>query len=256
MQSTRLILLAEEDAATRTFLADNLTADGYTVLAAADRPTALALLESERPHLVVCDVNGDTLELLDAVRNADGLASRIKPDTPLIVLTSGADELARVRFLDRGCDDVISKPFSYLELRARIRSVLHRVYDRASGSGLLRVGPITIDPVGRQVHLDGERIAVSNKEFALLRTLASDPTRVWTKQELLRDLWGFRAMGVTRTLDSHACRLRHKLGIHGGRFVINVWGVGYRLIDGPMHPADERAPADGSTAPAISAAAA
>jgi DNA-binding response OmpR family regulator len=83
------------------------------------------------------------------------------------------------------------------------------------------------------VRLRGERVELSQKEFSLLRTLAADPTRVFAKEELLRTIWGFRSLGTTRTLDSHACRLRRKLGVHGDRFVVNVWGVGYRLVDGP-----------------------
>jgi DNA-binding response OmpR family regulator len=90
----------------------------------------------------------------------------------------------------------------------------------------------TIDPTSREVRVDGTRVELSQKEFALLRALASDPTRVWTKRELLRDIWGYRADGRTRTFDSHACRLRHKLAAHECRFVINVWSVGYRLVDG------------------------
>ncbi len=80
--------------------------------------------------------------------------------------------------------------------------------------------------------LRGERLSLSQKEFALLRLLATEPTRVFTKEELLRTVWGFRSMGTTRTLDSHACRLRAKLGAQGDHFVLNVWGVGYRLVDG------------------------
>jgi DNA-binding response OmpR family regulator len=82
----------------------------------------------------------------------------------------------------------------------------------------------------------GRRLDLSAKEFALLRMLASAPTRVFTKDELLRDVWGFRAVGSTRTLDSHACRLRQKLREDGDEFVVNVWGVGYRLVDGPYAP--------------------
>jgi DNA-binding response OmpR family regulator len=231
MEPARIILVVEEDPATRAFLADNLTADGYDVLLADDKTAALAKLAAKRPDLVVCDVNGDTLELLDAVRQADGVAGRIEPETPLIVLTTDADELARLRYFDRGGDDVISKPFSYAELRARIRVLLHRTHGRPA-AGRLRVGPLTIDPTSREVRIDGARVELSQKEFALLRALASEPTRVWTKRELLRDIWGFRSMGATRTLDSHACRLRHKLAAHRCRFVINVWGVGYRLVDG------------------------
>ena len=96
MASARTILLAEEDPATAGFLADNLIADGYRVLVADDKRAALELLEEQRPDLVLCDVNGDTLKLIDAVRGCDGLASKIAPDTPLIVLSAHADELARV----------------------------------------------------------------------------------------------------------------------------------------------------------------
>jgi DNA-binding response OmpR family regulator len=94
------------------------------------------------------------------------------------------------------------------------------------------VGEIFIDPSRRQVRVGDRPIRLANKEFSLLRALAADPMRVFTKEELLRDVWGFRSMGRTRTLDSHASRLRRKLDPEGGCYVINHWGVGYRLIDG------------------------
>ena len=140
MASARTILLAEEDPATAGFLADNLIADGYRVLVADDKPAALELLEEQQPDLVLCDVNGDTLQLIDAVRGCDGLASKIAPDTPLIVLSAHADELSRVRYFDRGGDDVIAKPFSYIELRARVRALLRRSYERPATARLRRSG--------------------------------------------------------------------------------------------------------------------
>jgi DNA-binding response OmpR family regulator len=230
VEPIRSILLAEEDAATRAFLTDNLTADGYPVLVADDKPAALQLLEARRPDLVVCDVNGDTLGLLDAVRQSDGLASQIAPDTPLIVLTADADALARVRYFERGGDDVVTKPFSYPELRARIRALLHRAYQRRAAPNRMRVGALMIDRRAHQVHVADAPVELSKTEFALLSHLAGEPTRVWRKVELLRDVWQFRSMGRTRTLDSHACRLRSKLAAAGGRYVENVWGVGYRLV--------------------------
>jgi DNA-binding response OmpR family regulator len=121
MQPTFSILICEEDAATRAFVADNLATDGYEVLVADFKAAALAKLETRQPDLVICDVNGETLGFLDAVRRADGVASRVDQDVPLIVLTERADELARVRYLDRGGDDVVAKPFSYPELRAASR---------------------------------------------------------------------------------------------------------------------------------------
>jgi DNA-binding response OmpR family regulator len=96
----------------------------------------------------------------------------------------------------------------------------------------VRVGDLELDAVARTARLRGAPLVLSQKEFALLRMLASEPVRVFTKDELLRQIWGFRHMGTSRTLDSHACRLRRKLGVHGDRFVVNVWGVGYRLVDG------------------------
>src|SRR3954453_16027578 len=112
MKSGTTILLAEEDAAPRAFLADNLISDGYDVFIAKDKATALRALEAHQPDLVICDVNGDTLGLLDAVRDdGAGLAARIDPDVPLIVLTRRSDELWRVRYLEHGSDYVVSKPF-------------------------------------------------------------------------------------------------------------------------------------------------
>jgi DNA-binding response OmpR family regulator len=231
------ILVVEDDRATCTFLADNLTADGYELLAAGTVKDALQLVERSYPDLVIVDLglpDRDGLELLAEIRAADGVASRIDPALPLLVLSGRANDLHRLRSFERGADDVVAKPFSYPELRARVAALLRRSEQR-SRHGRTRVGPLEVDPVSRTVVLHGRRISVSQKEFALLRTLAGDPTKVFTKEELLRNIWGYRSLGSTRTLDSHACRLRQKLSLPGGdQFVVNVWGVGYRLVDGPV----------------------
>ena len=197
------ILVVEDDDATRTFLADNLAADGYDLLVADCAADGLRLLERKFPDLALVDLglpDASGFELLRRVRASDGVANRLDPDMPLMVVSGRATELDRVRGFDRGADDYVVKPFSY----------------------------------------PGERVPLSQKEFALLRTLVSEPTRVFTKEELLRSIWGFRSMGSTRTLDSHACRLRHKLATRGDRFVVNVWGVGYRLVDAPVLEARAR----------------
>jgi DNA-binding response OmpR family regulator len=229
------VLVIEDDAAERTFLADNLTADGYELLVADSMRDGLRLLERKFPDLAVVDLglpDGDGLDLLARVRAADGVATRLNPDTPLLALTGRGGELDRLRGFQRGADDYVAKPYSYPELRARIAALLARV-ERRRRLGRLRVGELEIDPPSRDVRLRGRRVDLSQKEFSLLRALAMEPTRVFTKEELLRTVWGFRSMGSTRTLDSHACRLRQKLARDGDRFVVNVWGVGYRLIDGP-----------------------
>lgn len=228
------VLLVEDDPIVRTFLADNLTADGFAVLAADTLRDGLRVLEYSGPDLAVVDIalpDGTGLDLVAAVRSADRVATRLDPGLPVIVLSGRCQELDRVRSFERGCDDFVSKPFSYGELRRRIEALLRRCRGRPR-TGVLRAGDLAVDPVAREVRLRGERVRVSAKEFALLMALAAEPTRVFTKEELLRDVWGYRSQGRTRTLDSHACRLRAKLGTGGDRFVVNVWGVGYRLIDG------------------------
>jgi DNA-binding response OmpR family regulator len=230
------ILLVEDDPVLTTFLADNLSADGYEPVVAETVRDALRGLEYQRPELAIVDLglpDGSGLELIGHVRAADGIVSRLDPSVPLIVLSGRASDLDRVRAFERGADDFVGKPFSYGELRLRIAAVLRRTRPRP-GLGQLRVGELQLDPAGREVRLRGRRIELSQKEFALLRALAAEPTRVLTKEELLRDVWGYRTLGTTRTLDSHACRLRNKLGVDGDRFVVNVWGVGYRLVDGPV----------------------
>jgi len=227
------ILVVEDDDATREFLTDNLKADCYGVVAAASGRQALNLLEVKDCDLMLLDVllpDASGYELCRQVRESDGLAQRIDPELPVIMLTGRASETDRVRGFARGADDYVVKPFHYPELTARIAAVLRRSRERRA-HGVLSVGELRVDPVGREVLLGKRKIELSAKEFALLRTLAAEPTRVFTKEELLRDVWGFKLMGSTRTLDSHASRLRRKLSPSGRRWVINVWGVGYRLTD-------------------------
>jgi len=236
MNSPATILVVEDHQTTRKFLADNLSADGYEVIEAEGVSDGRRVLENAFPDLAIVDLglpDGDGLELLAHVRGADRIAGRLDPDLPLLVLSGRVTELDRLRGFDRGCDDYMIKPFSYHELSVRVRALLRRTRRRPAAARL-RVGSLELDPMSRQVWVRGDAIALSKKEYALLRALAGEPTRVFTREELLRGVWGFVALGHTRTLDSHAFRLRQKLNRAGDRFVINVWGVGYRLLDGPL----------------------
>jgi DNA-binding response OmpR family regulator len=229
----RLILVVEDDEATRKFLAENLVADGFRVAGAAGAAEALRAIAVRQPALLLLDLRlegGSGLDVLDRVRSADGLASRLDPDLPVIVLSGRAGDADRVRSFLRGADDHLCKPFLYAELLARVRALLRRAEGRRA-RGVLRAGELTLDPVTRVVRLAGRRVELSAKEFALLHALAEDPTRVYAKQELLRDVWGYLAAGRTRTLDAHACRLRKKLSPSPRRWVVNVRGVGYRLTE-------------------------
>jgi DNA-binding response OmpR family regulator len=229
------ILVAEDDATTRTFLSDELSADGCAIVAADTARDALRLMETKFPDLAILDVglpDGSGLEVVRSVRRADVTASRLDARLPLLVLSGRCGEHDRVRAFDAGADDFLAKPFAYAELRGRVRALLRRSEDRRR-TGRLRIGRLELDPASRDVRVCDAPVLLTQTEFALLRILAGAPTTVHTKPDLLRTIWGYRSRSSTRTLDSHACRLRAKLGMHGDRFVINVWGVGYRLVDDP-----------------------
>ena len=203
------LLLAGSQPDTRGFLERHLTKDGFEVVD-----------DKARPDLVLL---GDAAAL-------EEYRARLG-DVPVIVLGEPeSDAVDRVRALDSGCDDFLARPFHYEELLARIRAVLRRT--TPAGHEVLRAGPITVDLATRCVRVDGVPVALAGKEYELLPKLMTDPTRVFTKEHLLREVWDFRSLGRTRTLDSHASRLRRKLGAaSSGSFVLNVWGVGYRLLD-------------------------
>jgi DNA-binding response OmpR family regulator len=146
------------------------------------------------------------------------------------MITGARGELEVLRAFEAGADDVVAKPFSYVELRARLGAVMRRAgppgWSRASR---VQINDLEIDTAGRSVTVAGAAVHLCRREYELLLELATDPHRVFTKRELLSQVWGFRSEGATRTLDSHACRLRRKLAIGGREYVMNAWGVGYSL---------------------------
>ncbi len=227
------LVVCDDDAPTRELLCDHLTADRYRALPAPSASDALRLCGYSHPDLMVLDLglpDAGGIDVLREIRLSDGDSGRYDPDLPVIVLTGRSSEADRLRGFSEGADDYLVKPFHYPELVARVAAVLRRREGRREGP--LRVGELVIDPVTRRVRVGDRDVALANKEFALLRALASEPRRVFTKDELLRDVWGYKSQGRTRTLDSHASRLRRKLDPDGSRFIFNCWGVGYRLVGG------------------------
>ena len=227
------VVVCEDDAPTLDLLCDHLDADRFQALPAPSAGDALRLCHYNDPDLLLLDLrlpDAPGLDVLREIRASAGLTGRFDPALPVIVVSGRSTEVDRVRGFTEGADDYVVKPFHYQEVAARIRAVLRRRDSRREGPR--RIGDLFIDPSRREVRVADRDVSLANKEFALLRALASDPHRVFTKDELLRDVWGFRSMGRTRTLDSHASRLRRKLDPEHGRYVVNVWGVGYRLLDG------------------------
>jgi DNA-binding response OmpR family regulator len=227
------LVVCEDDDVTLDLLCEHLAADRFGVMPAPSASDALRLCRFNHPDLLLLDLSlpdASGLDVLREIREADGIDSRFDPRLPVIVLTGRSGDTDRVRGLDSGADDYVVKPFRYGELRARIGAVLRRRTHPTDGPS--RIGDLVIDPVRRKVIVGHREVPLSKKEFALLRVLATNPTRVFTKEELLNAVWAYKGNSKTRTLDSHASRLRRKLDPDRGRFVVNSWGIGYRLVDG------------------------
>jgi DNA-binding response OmpR family regulator len=232
------VVVCEDDAPTLELLCDHLEADRFRALPAPTASDALRLCHFKQPDILLLDLNlpdAPGLDVLREIRACEGVTGHYDPQLPVIVISGRGTDADRLRGFDCGADDYVVKPFAIQEVVLRIRAVLRRRAARRAGP--LRVGEIFVDTVRREASVGGRKVSLANKEFSLLRVLAAEPTRVFTKAELLRDVWGFRSMGKTRTLDSHASRLRRKLDPESGRYVVNCWGIGYRLIDGPEEDA-------------------
>jgi DNA-binding response OmpR family regulator len=204
------LLLAEPEAAVRGFLEQQLRSDGFDVLAFE---RADELPRSADPDVVVLGDPG----ALDRFRIGD---------CPVIVLGRAADASERVRALEH-CDDYLTRPFAYEELVARIHAVLRR---RRPRPDLVDLGELVLDRSARRVVVHGRDVVLASKEYTLLLRLAQEPDRVITREQLLRDVWGYRTFIQTRTVESHASRVRCKLAAAGlPGWIVNVWGIGYKL---------------------------
>jgi DNA-binding response OmpR family regulator len=235
------LLVVEDDHAVGTFLADNLTADGYDLLIAETARDGLRLIEHKTPDLVIVDIglpDGSGLDLIARVRAADRRLSRADPDQRFLVLSGRAAEIDRVRAFERGADDYLVKPFSPGELVARVRAMLRRPRGVASSAqdileedAPLSFGELTVDPARREVRLLGEEVPLTALEFELLAALASRPGFVFSRNRLLKRVWGENYFGSDHVVDVHVANLRKKLkeDPSAPRDVQTVRGVGYRF---------------------------
>lgn len=228
------VLVVDDEPHILSFLSDNLVSDDFEVRTAPSLAKARSVMHAHRPDVILLDVmlpDGTGFDLCRDIRAGEPSTGKVDTGVPIIMLTARGEDVDRVRGFQRGADDYVVKPFHYPELLARMAVCLRR-----ASAGALResfdVAGVNIDTVAREVRVNGSRVELSAKEFQLLATLAREPRRVFRKQELLESVWGYRAVGSTRTLDSHASRLRKKLRpFSGGRdYISNVWGVGYRFV--------------------------
>ena len=227
----RTILVVEDEASIAEAVATRLRSEGFAVTIAGDGPSGIERCRALEPDLVVLDLMLPGLDGLDVCREIQ----RDRP-VPVLMLTARDSETDLVVGLAVGADDYLTKPFSSRELVARVHALLRRVERRpggtSDGAGTVVLGPVTIDLGSRRVQLDGDLVHLTPTEFDLLAHLARAPGRVFTREQLLADVWGYHDGAGARTVDSHVRALRRKLG---NDVVRTVHGVGYAAGD----PRDE-----------------
>ena len=222
------VLVVDDEPTVREVVAGYLRRDGHIVSEAADGPTALALLEAEPPDLVVLDMMLPGVNGLDILRHIRQLG-----DTPVIMLTARAEESDRVAGLELGADDYVVKPFSPRELAARVNGVLRRSAPKPTPSNaVVEFDGLIIDSRSREVRRDGELVELTPKEFDVLAHLAGSPRQVFSRADLLRDVWQSSPdWQDSATVTVHVRRIRNKIESdpENPRWITTVWGVGYRF---------------------------
>jgi DNA-binding response OmpR family regulator len=222
------VLVVDDEPTVREVVVGYLRRDGHQVSEAADGPTALQLLESEPPDLVVLDMMLPGVNGLDILRRI-----RATGDMPVIMLTARSEESDRVAGLELGADDYVVKPFSPRELAARVNGVLRRAAPKAAAvSELLEFDGLVIDNRSREVRCAGELVEMTPKEFDVLAHLAGSPRQVFSRADLLRDVWQSSPdWQDPATVTVHVRRIRNKIEAdpENPRRITTVWGVGYRF---------------------------
>jgi DNA-binding response OmpR family regulator len=229
----KTVLVVDDEQQIAEIARDYLRHAGFAVITAAAGAAALAMARAERPDLIVLDLALPRVDGFDVARTL-----RRDSNVPIIMLTARVEEADRLRGLEIGADDYITKPFSLREVEARIKSVLRRA--RAAAANVdgkdetpIVCGNLRVDPVRREVTIADRHVDLTPKEFDLLRLFASNPGRVFPRKYLLEKIWDYSYEGYDRTIDSHINRLRAKIeeNPENPQLVLTVWGIGYKFTD-------------------------
>jgi DNA-binding response OmpR family regulator len=231
---TRKILVVEDNKDLAQLLGLHLRDLSYEVELAFDGDTGLAKFKSKQYDLIILDLMLPGIDGLEICRRV-----RTKPAyTPILMLTSKSTELDRVLGLEMGADDYVTKPFSIRELMARVKAIFRRIDElkperQRDKQAIMRTGELEIDSERRQVSLKGKTIELTAKEFDLLLHFARHPGRVFTRSQLLDQVWGYGHDGYEHTVNSHINRLRSKVEKNSAQpdFILTVWGVGYKFAE-------------------------
>lgn len=233
-QPTRRVLVVEDDASIRELITLHLNLEGYGVVPSADGAEALRLARAEPFDLIVLDVmlpGLDGISVCAAIRRESA-----NTETPVLMLTARREESDKVLGLETGADDYLTKPFGIREFVARVRALQrrhHRAEDTVAQAEPVQAGPLTVDPARRQARLDGREIDLTANEFDLLYLLASNRGIVFSREALMQRIWGQETHVTERSVDTLVKRLRKKIEDEGAepRFILTVWGAGYKFAD-------------------------
>jgi DNA-binding response OmpR family regulator len=233
MTASKRVLLVEDDADIAEIVALHLRDEGYAVVHATDGSQGLRLLEQHAWDALVLDLMLPGIDGLEICRRARSMDRY----TPIIITSARGSETHRVLGLEIGADDYLAKPFSVLELVARVRALLRRIdalSHTAAAAGVVRVADIVISPLEREVKLAGKLVELTPREFDLLCFFANNPGKVFSRGELLDRVWGHRHSGYEHTVNTHINRIRAKIEVDPAnpRRILTVWGRGYKLSPG------------------------
>lgn len=221
------VLVADDDEHVLDILDMYLKKEGYKVVFACTGKEAVAAIGREHPDLVLLDVMMPEMDGFEVCREV-----RRETRVPIIMLTARDEDIDKILGLELGADDYVTKPFNPREVVARVKAVLRRVADvPKSAKKPVRHPLLEIDPDRYEVKLDGKKVTCTPKEMELLWYLASNPGRVFTREELLEQVWGYDYFGDTRTVDTHIKRLRRKLALEKNYpwEIKTIWGTGYKF---------------------------
>ncbi|MDY0234661.1 MAG: response regulator transcription factor [Gudongella sp.] len=220
------ILVIDSDKSFVRGLRYSLEQDNYGIDILDDADNAINYIQKKNYDMILMEINLPDINGLTLCQNIRNISS-----VPIIIITEINEDIKKILALEYGADDYIIKPFNILELKARIKAILRRINHKVSDndSNIIEERDITINSVGRKVIRDGKKISLTGKEFDLLYVLASNPGKVFTREELLEIVWGFAYYGDLRTVDVHIRRIREKLERDSKvpEYVLTKWGVGY-----------------------------
>lgn len=221
------ILLVEDEKTLAKALKFNLEKEGFRVEVAFDGEEALNAMSGEEPDLVILDLMLPKIDGYEVCRSI-----RRSSDVPIIMLTARDEDIDKILGLELGADDYMTKPFNTRELLARIRAILRRTVQQAAAArSFIKVGDLQIDVIKHKVTVKGREVALTSREYNLLSLLASNPGKVYSREELLEEIWGDDYSGDVRTVDVHIRHLREKIEEFPAEpnIILTVWGAGYKF---------------------------